>query len=177
MQEVLSRKTDDNAIADGALVAERLSEFASVQLADTVMTYLPIAGELNLMPLMQTWLDESRIVCTPIVDWESRTMKAGLISGLGDGELVPDQHGIRNPAKYVPVPHNSIEVVIVPGVAFTKNGLRLGRGGGYYDKFLAANSPPIILGVCFDEQVIDNLPSEDHDIRMTAVITPTQTYI
>ena len=65
----------------------------------------------------------------------------------------------------------------MPGVAFTKNGLRLGRGGGYYDKFLAANSPPIILGVCFDEQVLDNLPSEEHDVRMTAVITPTQTYI
>lgn len=177
MQATLKQTSADESLAAGALVAKRLSEFASVQFADTVMVYLPIAGELNFMPLMQSWIEESRIVCTPVVDWESQTMRAGLLTGLGDDELVQDQHGIRNPAKFIPVPHDTIEVVIVPGVAFTKNGIRLGRGGGYYDKFLAAYAPPIILGVCFDEQVVDSLPAQEHDIRMTAVITPTNTHI
>ena len=177
MQSVLKQKSDEDCHSEGELVAKRLAEFASIKYADTVMVYLPIIGELNLMPLIQSWIDESRIVASPIVDWETKTMKAGLLSGTSEDDLVQDRYGIRNPAKFVPIPHDSIEVVIVPGVAFTNKGVRLGRGGGYYDKFLEACSPPIILGVCFDEQVVDVLPSEDHDVRMTAVITPTQTYI
>ncbi|MBI68705.1 MAG: 5-formyltetrahydrofolate cyclo-ligase [Phycisphaerae bacterium] len=177
MQAMLKHKTAGDCLTVGSLVTERLTAFASVALADTVMAYLPIAGELNFMPLLQSWIDESRIVCSPIVDWESKTMKAGLLTGLGEGDLIPDQFGIRNPSSFTPVPHDTIEVIIVPGVAFTKSGIRLGRGGGYYDKFLSAYSPPIILGVCFDEQVVESLPTEEHDIRMTAVITPTQTLI
>ncbi len=177
MKAMLKHKSADDCLVDGALVGERLVEFASIHFADTIMAYLPIPGELNFMPLMQSWIDESRIVCTPIVDWETKTMKAGLLSGLGNDDLVQDQYGIRKPTKCIPVPHDTIESIIVPGVAFTKNGIRLGRGGGYYDKFLAAYSPPIILGVCFNEQIVDSLPAEEHDVRMTAVITPTQIHI
>ncbi len=177
MQAVLKEKTAQACLNAGEQVAERLNAIASVAYADTVMVNLPIAGEIDLCTLIQHWIDESRVVCVPVVDWDAQTMKAGLLTGLNKAELTLDQHGIHTPARFSPVPHDTIEVVIVPGIAFTTDGVRLGRGGGYYDKFLSTFAPPIILGVCFDEQIVSALPEESHDVRMTAVITPTQTYV
>jgi 5-formyltetrahydrofolate cyclo-ligase len=60
----------------------------------------------------------------------------------------------------------------VPGLAFTRKGLRLGRGGGYYDRYLAALPPTTLkIGVCFALQLVDAMPTEPHDQRMNAVVT------
>jgi 5-formyltetrahydrofolate cyclo-ligase len=65
-----------------------------------------------------------------------------------------------------------IDVVIVPGLAFTRDGRRLGQGGGYYDRFLPVlRSDCRTIGVCFDEQLVDDLPSEEHDRRVDRVVT------
>jgi 5-formyltetrahydrofolate cyclo-ligase len=65
-------------------------------------------------------------------------------------------------------------VVIVPGVAFTRDGDRLGQGGGWYDRFLAGVRPDCtVIGVCFDEQLVDQLPTEPHDVSLACVVTPT----
>lgn len=64
-----------------------------------------------------------------------------------------------------------VDVVVAPGVAFTAAGDRLGQGGGWYDRFLAAiPSSVLIVGVCFEEQVLGSLPVEDHDVRVHRVI-------
>ena len=60
-------------------------------------------------------------------------------------------------------------------IAFAK--CRLGRGGGFYDRFLAHAKPPIVIGVCFDEQIVDAVPCESHDQRMTIVVTPTNVFV
>ncbi len=66
----------------------------------------------------------------------------------------------------------AVDVVIVPGVAFTPDGARLGQGGGWYDRFLAAVRPGCTsIGVGFDPQVVDELPTEPHDIRLDSVVT------
>ena len=66
----------------------------------------------------------------------------------------------------------SIDVVIVPGLAFTAAGDRLGQGGGWYDRFLTTVRPEAIkIGVAFTPQIVDSLPVEPHDIRVDVVIT------
>jgi 5-formyltetrahydrofolate cyclo-ligase len=66
----------------------------------------------------------------------------------------------------------AVDVVIVPGVAFTPDGARLGQGGGWYDRFLAEVRPECTsIGVGFDPQVVDVLPTEPHDIRLDCVVT------
>jgi len=70
---------------------------------------------------------------------------------------------------------SSVDVVVVPGLAFTASGDRLGQGGGWYDRFLSglrADVQPI--GVCFDVQIVDALPVEPHDVRMRLVVTDRQ---
>ena len=65
-----------------------------------------------------------------------------------------------------------IDLVIVPGVAFTSDGHRLGQGGGYYDRFLPRVRPDcVVVGVCFAEQIVDALPAEAHDRLMNRVVT------
>jgi 5-formyltetrahydrofolate cyclo-ligase len=90
--------------------------------------------------------------------------------------LIPSSSGprYREPA-HLPerlVEPAAIDLIITPGLAFTRAGLRLGRGGGYYDRLLATLSPPTVkLGVCFELQIVPQLPAEPHDIRLDAVIT------
>lgn len=65
-----------------------------------------------------------------------------------------------------------VEVVIVPGTAFTADGHRLGQGGGWYDRFLPQLRPSCLkIGVCFDVQLVDELPVELHDVRLDLVVS------
>lgn len=67
---------------------------------------------------------------------------------------------------------HEVEVILVPGLAFTRAGQRLGRGGGYYDRLLAAlPASTVRLGVCFEMQIVEELPSEPHDQKVDAVVT------
>jgi 5-formyltetrahydrofolate cyclo-ligase len=72
----------------------------------------------------------------------------------------------------LPIEPGEVDVVVVPGVAFTADGQRLGQGGGWYDRFLAAlRDDAVAIGVCFDVQIVDDLPVEAHDRRVHVVVT------
>jgi 5-formyltetrahydrofolate cyclo-ligase len=81
--------------------------------------------------------------------------------------------GIREPASHSPVRAiTDIDVFLVPGVAFTRDGRRLGRGGGYYDATLARRGPHAqAIGVVFDCNVVNDLPTEPHDVKMDFIAT------
>lgn len=69
-------------------------------------------------------------------------------------------------------PVNEIDLIVVPGVAFTRDGCRLGRGGGFYDRFLGRSDlHAATIGICFDVQIVSSLPTEEHDRRVDMVIT------
>jgi 5-formyltetrahydrofolate cyclo-ligase len=89
-------------------------------------------------------------------------------------ELTPDTAGVPAP----PLGSGAVRVasdalLIVPGLAFTRRGERLGRGGGHYDRLLASCAQATSIGVAFDIQLVDELPSEDHDRRVQFVATPS----
>lgn len=90
-------------------------------------------------------------------------------------QLRPGAFGIPEPAPEAPrVTADEIDLWLVPGVAFTAAGGRLGRGGGFYDRALAMRRPGApAWGVCFDEQVVDALPAEAHDVPVDRVVAPT----
>lgn len=68
------------------------------------------------------------------------------------------------------------EVLFVPLVGFTADGARLGQGGGHYDRWLAEHPPTLTVGLAWDAQLCDTLPTEPHDIALDAVVTPTRIY-
>ena len=81
---------------------------------------------------------------------------------------------LRMPPKDAPEVQPNI--MIVPGLGFTAKGHRLGRGGGYYDRWLAGFNETII-GLCFEEQLLQTLSTEAHDKMMSAVITPKRVWL
>ena len=100
-------------------------------------------------------------------------MRAGLLPTLDGKSLIERSYGLREPRNPQSVPVDTIDVMLVPGLGFDQNGGRLGRGGGYYDRYLESNRSPIVIGVAFDCQMIDSIYKEEHDQLMTAVVTPS----
>lgn len=80
-------------------------------------------------------------------------------------------HGVHEPAEADPVPPAGL--VLVPGLAFDARGYRLGRGGGYYDRFLESlgRPRPVLCGVCFACQIVPEIPREAHDARVDYVVS------
>ena len=75
-----------------------------------------------------------------------------------------------------PIKINEVDVFLVPGVAFTASGKRLGRGGGYYDKLLSKYPDTLKIGITFNERILQDLPTESHDISMDYVFTNDKYY-
>ncbi len=91
------------------------------------------------------------------------------------GRLAPGRFGLLEPVgpRLGPTAIGTAEVIVVPAVAVARDGVRLGRGGGYYDRALRHARPDAVLvAVVFDDELLDELPVEPHDRRVAAVVTP-----
>ena len=92
------------------------------------------------------------------------------------GRLAPGRHGVLEPVgpRLGVTAVGTADVVVVPALAVARNGIRLGRGGGYYDRALQHARPDaVIVALVFDEEFVDELPTEPHDRPVTAVVTPS----
>jgi len=88
-------------------------------------------------------------------------------------ELVAGRFGVLEPGSDAPLAGLDFDLILVPGMAFDRGGGRLGRGRGYYDRFLSRASG-VVAGVCFDDQLIGKVPLEPHDVRMNVIFTPSE---
>ena len=91
------------------------------------------------------------------------------------GALVAGRFGLLEPAEpwLPPAAVGEATVILVPALAVDRNGVRLGRGGGYYDRSLPLRAPgALLVAVVRDDEIVDELPSEPHDVRMTHALTP-----
>lgn len=155
-----------------AAVRARLDAMAEFRSARVVMGFLPIAGEVDLMALLERAIVSGKRVGLPRVDWASRQMRA-----IEVGDLVADveltRHGIREPRAGLPmVSWEELDLVLVPGLAFDASGGRLGRGGGFYDRFLAwPGLRAVKIGVGFECQIVGAVERQGHDVGMDAVVT------
>ena len=87
-------------------------------------------------------------------------------------DLIPGKWGILEPSATICSPTH-IDLVITPGLAFTKQGTRLGRGGGFYDQWLANNSYGRTMALAYDIMLLDNLPLSQNDIQIDSIVTET----
>lgn len=164
--------TDEQRAAASALACERVARLPAFSGVRTVMLYLPLAGEADCTTLLERCLREGRLVCVPRVDWTSRRMEPVTLHSLHGDVLLVDQHGVRVPHDGQPVESDSIDVVIVPGLAFDEHCRRLGRAGGFYDRFLARLLPSTTtIGLAFEAQIVPDLPIDSHDVAVQMVAT------
>lgn len=152
--------------ATGFLTAS--PEFAAARI---VMLYLTAAQEMDTAPLALKCWQSGKTVVVPKVSWDQRRMLPVEISSL-QTHMTTSGPGVREPVSGQPMPVNMIDLVIVPGIGFSNSGHRIGRGMGFYDRFLAL---PEFIGVScgmgFEEQVVPALPVLDHDMSLGMLCT------
>jgi 5-formyltetrahydrofolate cyclo-ligase len=143
--------------------------FAGPSPAGRIALFSPLPSEPDIEPL---WEAASGRFCYPRV--AGGALEFVEVEKLADLSASPWHRQIRehsHPAARL-VPPAEIEAILVPGLAFTKQGHRLGRGGGFYDRYLALLAPPTLkIGVCFALQLVETLPTEPHDKFMNAIAT------
>lgn len=151
-----------------------LLEHPWYQNALMIMVYLAMPSEIDLGAFIDSASAKGRQVCVPRVNRQTKMMDAcGLTA---ESELVPGVFGILEPAKEAPiVPLSEIDLIVMPGLAFTPAGDRIGYGGGYYDRFLVGRKDHTrLLGVAYDFQVVPEFPVFDYDQKIHGLVTPTR---
>jgi 5-formyltetrahydrofolate cyclo-ligase len=134
---------------------------------------MPLSGEPDIWPLAAVALASGKTVTLPRFVPEFGGYQACAFAG-GLTDLAPGQFGIGEPAAHCPTfSLKQLDLALVPGIGFTLDGGRLGRGKGYYDRLLA-EVPGFKCGVAFDCQVTTSLPMEPHDVRLNCILTPTR---
>lgn len=142
---------------------ERLPEFRA---ARTVAVFAALPDEPATDEVLARWASTRRVVL-PRVEGDAMRFYACRPDALVFGAF-----GILEPQGERPCPAGEIDLVVCPGVAFTADGRRLGRGRGYYDRYLGDPAfRGFRVGVCYAHQLVDDLPVEPHDVRMDRVIT------
>lgn len=156
-----------------ASIVEQLLSLPELDSAKMVLTYAALPAELD--PGLAIDRLRSRGVRVAYTRIEAPGV-LGIHEVADDSELIPGPLSIRQPSPDLPrVAHDEIEAVLVPGVAFDECGARLGYGGGYYDQLLALlpeDCPRI--GIAFDEQLLVDIPREEHDEHVDVIVTPTR---
>jgi len=137
-----------------------------------LLSFAPISGEPDLRELCHQALRERKTVAFPRYLQETGGYRAFEVLDL-QRDLVAGRFGIAEPGTACPECNlNKLDLVFVPALGFSLDGVRLGRGKGYYDRLLAKVSAKK-CGVAFDWQIAAELPWESHDVRMDCLVTPS----
>jgi 5-formyltetrahydrofolate cyclo-ligase len=150
--------------AKSEAIARRLSEWGGFAAAKTVLAFISTRSEVLTQPMVAAALAAGKVVGAPRTLLEQKRLEFRRIRGLAQ-ELVPGPFGILEPKTEAPLlDPAAADLILVPGLAFDKQGYRLGYGGGFYDRLLA--NPEVraaTVGIAFEGQIVERMPHEESD--------------
>ena len=187
--------TWDDVVGRSQIICKSIEKTDLFQAAHCVALYCATGLEVQTSGMMEAWCAEKQIVL-PVISGENmhfypftgiENLRKGVLGILEPVSresvppvFVPPMFVPPDPVSFEPVspslgffepvPPEAIDIFVVPGIAFDYEGHRLGRGKGYYDRYLSGLNKPTI-GLCFDFQLVERIPNEIHDRKMTLVIT------
>lgn len=135
------------------------------QSAKHIFIYNSLKDEVSTIDFIKRWCADKNFYLPAILE-DKMIFK----SHQPDTEYKASTLGVKEPINTDIVNHQIADIIIVPGIAFDRKMNRLGRGKGYYDKFLSQTKATKI-GICFDFQLLDSIPCNDHDIKMDIIIS------
>jgi 5-formyltetrahydrofolate cyclo-ligase len=162
MRQVLEF-VDDRELRS-VLLWGQLAALPRYRSAQVVMAFASMPNEPDTDGLLMRLASDGKTVVLPRMEDDE------IVARLPGERLVAARWGIREPTGDAVDP-STIDLVVVPGLAFNESGARLGHGKGYYDRFLPTAGRALWVGVGFAEQLVDVLPLEDHDVRLHRVLT------
>ena len=148
------------------LIFQKIEKLEEFQSANTVMLYWSLPVEVFTHDFILKWYNKKQIIL-PVVAGD--VLEIGIFTGIGN--MVNSKNfGLFNPTGITFNKPEEIDLIIVPGIAFDWNNNRLGHGKAYYDKFLPGTRA-FKIGVCFDFQLLDEIPVTETDVKMDLVVT------
>ena len=147
-------------------ICEKIVKLPEYLGARRVMCYASTPEEVQTRGLFWAIQSSGRELCLPV--WKKDgSMDAVLVNA--DTRLEPDDLGIDKPVNGVAVPPESLDLVLVPGVAFDRTGNRIGYGRGFFDRYLAKCTCPAV-GLAYELQMVDGIEASCHDVPMTKIL-------
>ena len=159
----------ENASNDACELLSKSEEFKR---ADIILLYSPVKNEISPLPLIKMAQTMGKKIAFPVCNTKNGTLSFRVINSMN--ELTPSHFGIYEPLLSNEVPIlTERTVAIIPAIAFSKDGHRLGYGKGYYDRFLH-DFKGISVGFSYSALVLDSIPHEAHDIPLKIIITESE---
>jgi 5-formyltetrahydrofolate cyclo-ligase len=150
-------------------IKEKLFRTKIFKKAKRVMFYISFHGEVKTEEMIEEARNLGKIIAVPTCRKNRRAIRPCILHQ--NTSLKKGPYGIWEPAVKKTIPIKDLDLVIVPGVAFDRKGIRLGRGKGYYDRFLKKFSKSIpTIGLSFDFQILPSVPATKHDVNVKRVI-------
>jgi len=170
--EIRRAQSEDEKKRKSVQIWKRLKRLPEFKNADTVMFYISLPDEVDTERMIKESITAGKKVVVPVVNREKGIIEPSELKDY-EKELEPGTFGILEPkpAYRRRVNTRDIDLVVVPGVAFDRCGNRLGFGAGFYDRFLKGLRGVPFVGLAFDFQLKNRLPSGLHDISMDIIIT------
>ncbi len=147
------------------LIQQKVIEHIKVNNYKIVLTYVGNRSEVETMEIIEYLLENNYEVYIP----HNTELKLWELNNID--EISFDAKGYAYSDEELTNPPDKIDLAITPGLAFTSKGDRLGRGSGWFDKFYSSNNIGFKIGICFIEQIVGELPLEEHDVKMDLIIT------
>lgn len=162
----IAKLSTEEKTALSSQIFSKIATSKEIEQAAVVALFIALSDEPQTTDFIERLLSQNKRVVVPRIEGEKMEFY-----DISDGVAV-GAFGIMEPIATVPVKPSEIDVMIVPGVAFTRNGARLGRGKGFYDKYLShSDFQAYTIGVCYPCQLIENLPTEEHDRGLDLVVS------
>lgn len=156
--------TKEQLLEQSVAILSKLENDDDFKKARIVMIYSALPDEVQTRAFLEKWRHEKKIILPTVVgdDIIPVELAADTTFAVGDFNILEPQN-----EPYT----GGYDLIVVPGVAFDRNGNRIGRGRGYYDRFLCKHLNVRRIGICFDFQLVDEVPTEPNDIKMDKVIS------
>lgn len=156
--------TPEELREQSVFILRKLAEHPLFLQSRTVMLYASLPDEVQTLPFIEAWRHQKRIILPTVVGDDIIPVELADDTVFVEGDF------------HIPEPQNhpytgDFDLIVVPGMAFDKEGHRLGRGRGYYDRFLAKHPNTHTIGICFDFQFVPEVPSEPHDRQINEILT------
>ncbi len=168
LRQMIRQRKKEHSVDESSFVIERLRENRRFADAHTLLLYSALPDEVQTQQLIDELTAEGKLVVLPKVTGET---EMELRHYTGSNDLEKGAFGILEPTGELFTDDGSIDVAVIPGMAFDTAGHRLGRGKGYYDRMLSRMPEVYKIGICFPWQIVDEVPSDEHDIVMDCVIS------
>jgi len=153
------------------LIKKRLFEINEFKKASTILFYVSYGNEVYTHDMVKECLSNRKKVVVPFTDKENRRLILSKLRSWSD--LAKGAYNILEPKKEKrkEISIFDIDLIIIPGVGFDEHGCRMGHGVGYYDSLLKDSSNAHNVGLAFELQIVDGIPTESHDIPVDKIVT------